>query len=166
VGELSLFPEEEPLSVEQAKKALFKAEAFEDGNLCPCCGQMVKLYHRRLRPEHAALLCWMHRRSPDDFLDVQGLAPRYALRSKDYSILAYWPLIEGSSEPEHTEERKRRTGWWRLTRLGREFVRGETKVPSSALVFNARCYGLSEDKVSVHDVLKGADFDYRELMGH
>jgi hypothetical protein len=74
--------------------------------------------------------------------------------------LRYWGLL--IEEPELREDGGR-SGWWRLTSPGLQFVRREMRVPKYARIYDSRCLGLVGEPVDIVDCL-GEKFDYRELM--
>jgi hypothetical protein len=81
----------------------------------------------------------------------------------DYAKLRYWDLIEKS--PLSANPKKKSSGLWRLTRLGRDFAYDRTTV-------SAICYyghpqegvlGFEPDQTNIITVL-GKNFDYEKLM--
>lgn len=145
----------------EARARLFEPERFAEGSACPCCGQLVRLYRRKLNSGMAALLVWLNRVAPDGgYVDVQARAPRRVIRAKDYCLLIHWGLIEPAP---NLGGGRQGTGCWRITAAGRAFASGVTTVPSHALVFNGECRGLDGQRISIRQAL-GSHFDFDELI--
>jgi hypothetical protein len=101
------------------------------------------------------------REAGTEWCHVRRLRSRsHAGDNREESKLRYWGLIE-----EETDLRPDggRSGWWRLTPTGKDWVLNLSGVLKYALVYNGRCLGLSGQPVSIVDAL-GTRFDYRELM--
>lgn len=150
-------------------KDLLRAE-WEEGVECPCCTQFVKLYKRKITSSMAYALILLYRyfkNHPDqewvhmnDYLNsIEGLP--FPIKSGDNAKLRYWDLLE--EKPEQRDDGSNRAGYWKLTQLGRDFVRGEATVQSHAKVFNSKCYGLTGEQITIHEAL-GDKFNYTELM--
>jgi hypothetical protein len=132
-------------------------ELVEDGEHCPCCTQFAKVYKRRIHASMAATLIRMYRAvPPEQFMYL----PDIPQKARDCTFLRYWDLI---AEESVVRPDGGRAGWWRVTREGHLFVRGEVFTPKYARVYDGRCLGFEGDAVSIHDCL-GKKFNYRELM--
>lgn len=133
------------------------------GGVCPCCDRWGKVDVRKLNGAMVAALDWMARAETDDegWVNVPETAPSYVLRSKQYSTLKHWGLIERRTPNEN--ERTKHSGLWRVTRLGDDFIAGRTTVQQLAAVYDDRCLGLSGESVSFRECLP-EDFDYGEQM--
>lgn len=129
----------------------------EKGTTCPCCGQFVKLYRRKLTSDMARFVCILSKYRPGRWVNIRKID----VRGGDYAKLVYWGLAE---QRENADESKKDSGIWRLTERGYEFAARKTKVRSHAFVFNGKCEGMTGGKVSIKDAL-GEKFDYAELMG-
>jgi hypothetical protein len=138
---------------------------LKEGVECPCCGQLARLYRRKLNSQMARFLCrlfaatidnpraeWFHVR---DFLEETGHKA-----SSDGSYLAHWKLVE----PKPLRPGSPSSGFWRITQAGMEFARGNITVASHAFIFNGRCDGFASTQISIHKALDNK-FDYAELMG-
>lgn len=130
----------------------------EEGAACPLCQQHVKIYKRKLNSGMARSLIMMYRAGG---LDYVHLPTTIGSRSREEGKLRYWGLVE---EEIARRPDGGRAGYWRVTRVGELFVKGETTVYSHARVYNGRCMGLFGEQVSIKDAL-GAKFSYDELMG-
>jgi len=143
-------------SLEDARAWL--RDRVDDGQSCPCCGQMAKVYRRKLTASIGCVLIRMWRESRDEWIYM----PRIRSAGQDEVIARFWFLIEGDDAVR--DDGSKRNGWWRLTNLGVAFVHNEIKLPKYARIYNNRLLNLdAEQSVSIIDVL-GTKFDYAELM--
>ena len=144
----------------------FLRAGWEKGVECPCCGQLVKLYKRKLNIGMAVFLIslykldqerhdWFHAR------EILALTKSYTT-SRDYCILEYFGLAEPrEKDPEDTD--RRTSGYWRLTDKGREFVLNHINVLSHVLIFNNRYFRAVGKDINIIQAL-GNKFNYQELM--
>lgn len=133
-------------------------ERVDEGERCPCCDQLAKVYRRKLTSSIGAVLIAMWRTNYNGWVYL----PAIRSAGQDEVIARFWFLIEG--DEMRREDGSKRTGWWRLTDLGVGFVHNEVKVPKYARIYNNRLLNLDPaQSVSIVDVL-GAKFDYTELM--
>lgn len=143
-----------------AKKHL--RDNWEKGTECPCCGQMVKLYKRRLNSAAALYLIDLLKKSGGK----AGVAVHITEIGKastsggSFAQLAHWDLIK----PIHnTDTSKRTSGQWCITAKGVDFVRGTITVPAYTFQFDGKCLGSSDERISIKQAL-GVKFDYSDLM--
>lgn len=147
---------------------------WEKGIECPCCGQFVKLYRRRLNAGACRALIFMYRldrdRKFDDdwdgWIHVQQDFAKYFrvnANSMDYSQAQWWELIE--AKPNVDDPTKRDSGYWKLTEKGRQFVKGIIEVRSHAYLYNNKMLGFTGEKMTIKTAL-GKRFNYEELMGN
>lgn len=138
------------------------------GAICPCCRQLVKLYHRPITGAMAYVLILLHRH----FLKAPGWlhVPKYltdmskmgsAVRGGDWAKLRYWGLLE--EKPEDRKDESNRAGFYRMTEKGHQFAKGEIKVAKAVLLYNDRFLGFAPGEVSIQDCL-GKEFSYVDLM--
>ena len=102
-------------------------------------------------------------------VDVPALAAEMRTGSKrptggDEAKTRYWGLLEAMPDAKR-EDGSTRTGWWRLTGRGADFVRGDLLVPKHARIYDGRLLGLDDTAgvIGIRDAL-GSRFDYDELM--
>lgn len=133
---------------------------WEEGVECPCCGQFVKLYKRKLNTSMAMFLISLYKLTANGEYVHAGTALGKSF-SMDYATLRHWQLIE---EEWNTDETKRRSGHWRITEKGKAFVSGKLQVPSHVHLFNNKLVGWSDAQTDIRVAL-GKRFDYAELMG-
>lgn len=134
------------------------------GVTCPSCLRKVKEYERPINRAQALALVAMYVNSTTDWTDVRSLRTRIrsgvADKNNEISKLAHWGLVQ-----QHPYVRK--GGWWRVTNLGAQWVRGEISVPSTIFLYQAELTGHGTSTVMLQDVLeKGSDsdFDLRAIM--
>jgi len=155
-------------TVAEAQDAL-KPHVHGAGVICPCCLQLVKLYEREITVSMAYVAILLHRH----FVESQAWlhVPEYlsnlskigsAVRGGDWAKLRYWGLIEEKPEDKR-KDGSRRSGYYKMTERGHQFVKGEIKVPRSILLYNEHFLGYGKGEVGIRDCL-GKEFDYDDLM--
>jgi hypothetical protein len=114
---------------------------------CPCCTQTAKIYTYTLN--HGMIQClvslaraargeWVH--TPDD-----AFLSRYR---GNLTKLQYWGMVERAAA---RSENGVGSGYWRITELGSEWLRGVVRVSVKVSVFNGRVLGTSDDLCTVSD---------------
>jgi hypothetical protein len=125
-------------------RAQWRHNAEGKGAHCPVCDRWGKVYKRRLNPTMLASLAWLKSVSsistPSKWVDVQTLAPKSVLRTKQLASLRWWGLVE----PCKTGEGK---GLWRLTLLGWDFLVKKASVHEYVHVYNSEVLWASGDLV-------------------
>ena len=152
-------------TLQQAKDDI--RENFEEGSDCPCCGQFVKLYKRKLSSAMAIALIEIYKRDyrkagffhVEDYFKSLPHLPS-SIRG-DFSKLRYWDLIR--KEEGEREDGSNRVGKYRITDKGRAFVRNHISVSSHVFLFDNKLKGFSEKEVLIGECL-GSKFNYNELM--
>lgn len=150
------------MSLNDARELL--EERADKGVACPCCTQNVRVYRRKLTSVAAravAALYQEHSLSYGHMADVARKRLPDVAHQGGYLLLGqHFGLIE--EDPRRRADGGRQ-GYWRVTPLGANWLRGEETVPLYAHIFNGRCLGLHGDLVRIHDVL-GQGFSFSELM--
>lgn len=134
----------------ESKREFFEKLGLGEGMNCPCCGRFAKVYRRRLHHGIAHALINLYRKSPSGYLHFSDFCT--TLMGGDFTISRHWGLIE-----------KKSSGFWRLTELGRSFVRDEAKVKKYVLLFDDQVAGFSGPDIGIHDCI-GDRFNYIELL--
>jgi hypothetical protein len=123
--------------------------AFYAGKIepCPCCGQGVKLYPRRIHKGMIGALVELRRKNA-------GLTSRemWIAGGGDYAKLEMWGLIDLDAKAD----------LWHLTHRGRMFLDGAIVVPKHMYVYNSKRIGKSLATVAIGDIVE--DFDLKELL--
>lgn len=140
-----------------AEAVEYLAEHAEEGTSCPACGQFVKVYRRPLSSTTARVLVAMYRANGDGWVHL----PDLQMVRSDEAKARHWNLIQ--QRPGEREDGSPRTGWWRLTHEGVEFVNRRLRVPKYALIYNGSCLGLEGPPTSIVQCL-GTRFNYSRLM--
>lgn len=127
-----------------------------EGAFCPCCGGWGKVYKRVLSQHLALCLRWIavHGEGDDSWVDVQNRAPRWMLKSKTYPLLEHWGLIESQAK---------RSGVWRATPKGQDFIGGSVAMPSAVHIYGNEVWGFEAEEVSFRGCF-GKHFDFDEMM--
>ena len=153
-------------TIQQAKEEL--RGAWREGIDCPCCGQFVKLYRRKVTSSMARGLIsvyhYFERPNAEEWLHVPGFLKSSTLCG-DFSKLRHWELVELQPFQER-EDGSKRAGYYRITEVGREYVRGEILIDKYRYEYNGQVRKVTDadtTQASIKDAL-GSKFDYRELM--
>jgi len=150
-------------------KSALEAQAYVNSHLhagkgisCPCCSQYAKVYSRKLNSNMGRFLISLIRCSNSSTDGGWVHYSRCKFRGRDYNYLdvSYFALAEQRTN-EDTD--KRRSGFWRPTQRGIDFVGGNISVPRHAYVYNGRLLGFSDEQVDIITCL-GIYFSYEELM--
>jgi hypothetical protein len=130
---------------------------LDEGDKCPCCTQFAKVYERKINSGMARALIHQYRTVGQEVAHTASLC-RF---THEAAQLAWWGLLE------QDEERRAdggRSGWWRVTDLGRDFALNRVTVPKYARVYDGRLLSLvRSEEVSIVDAV-GTKFNYHELM--
>ena len=146
-------------TLEQARRWVM--ERARKGVKCPCCGRHVQVYKRKLNRTmvQALHLMWVAG-GTTEWRHAPTVLQGFAKEAKDVAKCALWDLIE--------EEKARRpdggrSGWWRVTPEGEEFLKGNHAVHRYAVVYQDRVIDHTGDLVSVGEV--SPRFRLDELLG-
>jgi|TARA_R110000822_G_C14946169_1_gene454324 hypothetical protein len=137
------------LTIEEARHKLFKLFKVGESQTCPCCKQHVKLYRYKLNNRQVQQLLKLAQES--DWVLGTDLIFSTVGDWRKYSFLRWWGLATESK------------GYYRITRLGREFLRRRTTIPKYIYLYNNTLHDTSTEQVFVEDANKEF-FDYDELM--
>jgi len=138
---------------------------FDEGEIsaCPCCGQAVKLYKRKMNKGMASALLRVHqllKKAGGAWLHVNGLSEleKSQLSHMEFQKLRWWKVIE-----ESPAER----GSWRITPLGVDFINGRVQVRKYIYLFDDRpakdVKNMDTTTTSITEAF-GEKFDLQELM--
>jgi hypothetical protein len=138
-------------TIENARK--YMSDHFEEGTKCPCCGQFVKKYKRKLNSGMARTLIQIYRHYQDQYVHVKNmLLSRQYKNSHDWTLLRHWGILS-----VHPEE----DGKWKITQMGMSFLKG-APTHSHIYMYNNKFLGF-EGSTTISDAL-GEPFDLTELM--
>lgn len=126
------------------------------GAECPSCGQLAKIYTRKLNKQMTRVLIAMYRQHGQDWCRFTELGvPARA----DEAKLAYWGLIE--SEEGIRDDGSNRVGVWRVTDKGVDFISKLRKVPRYAVTYDGALLRLEGDPIGVDEA---TGFHYDQMM--
>lgn len=152
-----LLPAQDPgKTLDEARNEV--AAVLGDGTDCPCCGQFVRGYKRKLNANMVVFLISLVRVSDRGARWVHHSDCKYT--GRDYSYVASWGLAETH---EGTTPGKKMSGNWKPTARGLDFVDEVIRVPSHVFLYNNQRVGATGKTVSAREAL-GKKFDYDELM--
>lgn len=133
------------------------------GGQCGTCGQRAQDYGRTItKPMAHALLTFYQYGGTDRWVKRTKVLRKLGQRGGDDSKLELWGLIETPESGEQMTDGKK-TGWARVTPLGRDFILGLATVRKKAWVFNSELLELEGEPVTFQEAL-GRDFDLGELL--
>jgi len=147
-------------------KAYLRAN-FEKGVDCPCCGQFVKLYKRKLNSGMAVTLIRIYNQNKHD--EENWIPVKEFLRinkyknSHDWTLLKHWGLLQEKEQIENNINKS--SGYWKITKKGKEFVKNKISVPNKVHIYNNIVLGFSDDNTTIIESL-GKHFKYQELMDY
>lgn len=146
-------------TLKEAQEVLKNGWKDANGVQCPCCGQKVKRYKRKLNSSMTRNLISLvlRNRVLGTHVHVSELADRNVT---DFAQLRRWQLI---AETVVDEDGKKNSGYWTPTELAKDFVYGRVVVPKYAYIYNNKTLGLSEETTTIKEAL-GSKFNYKELM--
>lgn len=155
---------DEEMTLSEAKSWL-REQVRNGGARCPCCTQNVKVYRRSLPSATArTMIAMYHQDEGRDYVYLPTLLDtikKTAYQGGYATYGHYWGLME--RQDGRRDDGSNRVGWWRLTDLGRSFVRGTATVPRYAHIYDSRLLSFSGPQFSIRQAL-GTRFDYDELM--
>jgi hypothetical protein len=157
---LSLPPHRKAWTVGEAQD--YCEAIAEEGAACPCCGQNVKLYRRKLYSTPARQLIMLYHARDNDCDGWLHIGELNAIISGggDLAKLRHWRLVEAADERTPVENS---AGLWRITDDGVAFVEMRRRVHKYVLLFDGRVIGFAGDEITIRDAL-GTAFDYAELL--
>jgi hypothetical protein len=116
---------------------------------------------RRVNETMAKALMWMYKHHHLSWVNMPTVAPRWAIRNREYTRLNYWGLVE--LQPNVDDPSKRTTGVWRVTSHGEQWLQGSVRIAQAVLVFDDQVIDQMPETIAVADCF-GVHFDYAALM--
>jgi hypothetical protein len=134
---------------------------LKGGANCPCCTQRAQVYRWSLYSTAVRALAFYHRLGGTrTFVHTPALRELGHTGQGDAARLRLWGLVE---EENVRRPDGGRSGWWRVTQAGEDWLMGLTVIDKYALVYSGRCLGFEGPKVNVLQAL-GTKFDWNDLM--
>lgn len=161
---------DESTTIRDAAAAVESGRWGKKGIICPCCGQLAKVYRRSITRSMAKVMVAMYdanREEPTGWRDVPEvlrLTPYLrgpASQGGDWGKLVYWGLVERWAEDRG--DGSTRCGKARLTDLGISFLRRKATVQRYAYVYDSECVGLGGPDVGIDDSLP-RDFNFQDIL--
>lgn len=137
-------------------------ERLDDGEKCPCCTQFARVYRWSLYGTAVRALGLYERLgslTPDGFVHTMKLKDHGHRGQGDASRLQHWGLVVRDTWPRDDGGR---SGYWRVTGKGRDFLYGRTTIPKYVHVYDGRVLATSGPQVTVHQCL--GRFSYDEIV--
>jgi hypothetical protein len=134
-----------------------------DGGHCPVCDRWGKVYARNINKSMAKSLIWLCNARSDEagWVNVPVNGPQWVVRTNQLPTLRWWDLVE--RRPNTEDEKKKHSGYWRVTQKGLDFVLKHTRVPKKVFTYNGEVEGVSLETVAIEDCFKDF-FDYQDVM--
>lgn len=144
------------------------------GNLveCPACGQKAKIYSRPLTSKMGVALILLSKGTrvgedvhvPTFIAEAIKNLPaktRAGFQGGDVAKLRHYGLIEEINAPVKGGAKK--AGYYRVTKLGRQFSTGKAKVKKRHKIYNEKLLRLEGPEIYIKEVLP-EDFSFKDLM--
>lgn len=129
------------------------------GCICPCCGQIAKVYKRKLNSGMAMELIRLYKFKSDEYIHHTQFA---SVQGGEISKLSYWGLVE---DKLNNNTNTRCSGLWAITNTGRLFVENKIRIPKHIYLYDSKFLSFSEETINIIDSL-GSRFSYYELMNN
>lgn len=132
---------------------------------CTACGHIPNLFKRQLYGtlvKKLALLYGMDKQYPGTYHHIKHFTVssfKFNWTAGDFAKLRYWGLIE-SNMPY---KKKPRSGMWRITQKGKDFIDGKIEIPRYAYLSDGALKEFSQETVGVRKAL-GKKFSYDEIF--
>lgn len=138
----------------------------DEGQDCPTCGRLLKIYHRRLSRSMARSLLRLYRltvgnQNQQRFFHVKQFDKEKA--RGEFGVLSSWGLVE---EAPTNDRYKKTSGMWAITPYGVDFVLLRESIPQYVILkWGSSLLGFSGPMVNAKDCLEHENhFKYDELM--
>ena len=147
---------------EEERVSGFLESIKAEGSNCPTCKRYAKIYRRKLNSTMARGLIWLWREGGYEqrlYVNFSKMPP-FLLKSNQLASNRWWGLVERAPNDDPAIKH---SGMWRLTILGRNFVKGFCTVRSHIWHYNSEVLSLDGDLINIQEAL-GKHFNYSEMM--
>jgi hypothetical protein len=157
------FPFGNQAKVEEVRKWL--EGTISEGAICPCCGQIARVYVRTLSSAISValiLICRTALAQADEWVHVPTLLsnwPELMRGGGEYGKAVHWDLLEARMDAEGEGK-----GWYRPTEKGIAFVEEAIMLPEYVHIYDGRRIEFSGRNIGVRDSL-GTKYRYEDLRG-
>lgn len=141
-------------TLEDGKKYL--RERMDDGALCPCCNQNVKMYRWKISGKVGVVLIDFYHNRNKWVHPLKDLG----VNNGDYAKLRHFGLVVADGT---NDEDKKASGLWQITPKGIKFVEKQITVHEKVKLYNNHSYGFEGDQITIEDAL-GTKFSFKDLM--
>ena len=132
-----------------------------EGDRCPCCDRWGRIYKRHINETMARSLMWLcDAPTEKGWVNVPVHAPRWLVRSNQLPTLRWWELVERAGSDD---VKKKHSGLWRPTDLGRAFASGKVAVPKTVFTYNGTREKYGDEEVFISECF-GTYFSYADVM--
>jgi hypothetical protein len=132
-----------------------------DSVKCPCCGQTAKFYRNNITGSMAKCLVLFYQSFGEDYGYIHDVVdPYFARHGGRFAKLRFWGLVE---ERPITRTDGGSAGWWKVTKLGVDFLKGEAKVLKYVYTYSGEFDEPEGAPVGIDEV-SDEKFDLREIM--
>ena len=140
----------------------YNKNGMDVGTYCPACSQRVKKDRRAVHAEAVIFLIELVKKYlvQPRFYHIKDILHVKGKNSTDAAYFHHWGLIEKGSAPGNKTAKK--SGMYRPTQLGIDFVKGLVTVPAYAMIFNNTVFEWADEQIDVKTAL-GTKFDYAKL---
>lgn len=140
----------------EARRTLMSKVRLGLAPRCPLCHRLVKVYKRPINAGMCHSLISMYRQAGTAWIHIPSMV---GSRSREEGKLQHWGLIEQSLEKRDDGGA---AGYWRVTRRGEQFLRGELSVQRRAHILLNELQGFSGPMVNISQAL-GYKFDLMDI---
>lgn len=147
-------------SLRQAKHEINAAK----GSVCPCCGQYVKVYRRKITSAMAYGLIVLYKQRKQQWTHIETFFKNEDVPASirgDFPKLRFWDLIE--KRRGDTDDGNPNNGYYRLTEYGVAFVQGKELAAKYVTIQNNQLLNVGDELVDIKHCLDER-FNYKELM--
>ena len=137
------------------------------GVICPVCDRRGKVYARVFGYPMAKTLIWVYCAAQNqltDWIHAPSLGTRSVLTSNNLGHVKKFGLLE--SMPADPDGKKKHSGIYRVTELGKRVVNREIKIPQYIFTYNDELIEARGEieNVSIEQALQSGGFSFAETM--
>lgn len=152
------YPYDPQLTTVQVAADWVRSNVQGGGASCPCCGQIARVYRRRLYSTMAYALILIHKTpSEGGWVHVPSVLNGHGAIASggDVPKLVHWGLLEASPKGR---------GRYRVTKRGQDFIECRIVVPATVLLFDGARLDYDESEMLTITEALGPRYKYDELM--
>lgn len=132
---------------------------------CPCCDRYAKVTKTKLNAVMVKQMLKMRvlaDRDGREFVKHKELVDSETGTNACLTTTKHWGFVQRGDESEELKGLSGAKSYWRLTAKGREFLRGDIKVPKYLLLYHDEVYGETGEMIYVHQVGHFDPMDLKE----